>query len=90
MRAKGVVLVVTAIVLIIVYAYGLFINPSMKIFGIEIALLLTRVTVFIFVLIVSIILGYIGYLWSSRESTKSLEEYVSEYRRESSIIEERE
>ena len=80
-KAYGALLIIVAFILVTIYLIGLIIAPDMIVFGgLTFSQILIRYTIFVFILILSIILGYIGYLILTSPVPRPVEEIVKEYK----------
>lgn len=70
-----------AVVLALLYIVGLVVSPDAPVYsGLTLSEALIRYTVLIVMLIISGILGYLGYLISTSPVPKAIEELVKEYK----------
>ncbi len=80
-KGYGILLILVAILLVILYLVGLIIAPDMVIFGgLTFSQILVRYTIFIFVLIIASVLGYIGYLILTSPVPRPVEDIIKEYK----------
>ncbi len=79
-RVTGILLILIAITIALIYLIGLVIAPDMKIAGSTLSDLLIRYTVLIVMLIVSGIIGYIGFIIYTSPTPRPIEEIVKEYK----------
>jgi len=80
-KGYGILLILIAILLVILYLVGLIIAPDMVIFGgLTFSQILVRYTIFIFVLIIAGVLGYIGYLILTSPVPRPVEDIIKEYK----------
>lgn len=75
----GILLIIIAIIIAILYVYGLIIDPDKIIYGVKLSELLIKITILVVMLTVACIIGYIGYLITSTPKPKSIEEIIEEY-----------
>jgi len=80
-KVYGLILVLVAIALITIYTIGLIIAPDMTVYGnLTFSQALIHYTIYVFILLISIILGYIGYLLLTSPVPKPVEEIVKEFK----------
>lgn len=80
-KIYGIVLILVAIVVAVIYILGLVIAPDIEILpDVTFSELLIRYTTLALMLIISGILGYVGYLIATSPIPKPVEELVKEYR----------
>lgn len=79
-KIYGALLITIAIVLALLYLIGLVIIPEYEVFGKKFSEILIKYTILVFMLIVSGIIGYIGYLIVTSPVPKPVEEIIKEYR----------
>jgi len=80
-KVYGLILVLVAITLITIYTIGLIIAPDMTVYGgLKLSEVLIHYTIYVFILLISIILGYIGYLLLTSPVPKPVEEIVKEFK----------
>jgi len=75
----GALLIIIAILIIVLYAYGLIIDPNRIVYGIKLSELLIKYTILVIMFIIACIIGYIGYLIVTTPKPKSVEEFIKEY-----------
>ncbi len=79
-KVYGIILVLVAITIALIYLIGLLLAPGFEIFGEKISTLLIRYTVLVIMLVISGIIGYIGYLILTSPVPKPVEEIIKEYK----------
>ncbi|MEM0355550.1 MAG: hypothetical protein QXT88_04235 [Desulfurococcaceae archaeon] len=80
-KIYGVILMLIAVILALVYIVGLIISPDAPVYGhLTLSEVLIRYTILAIILIISGILGYLGYLVSTSPVPKAIEELVKEYK----------
>lgn len=83
----GVGLLAISAIVIIVYGYLMFLPPELVILGMAVDLFLIKLTLFIAVLAVFVILGWIGYTLATTPPPKPIEEIEKELEEELKEIE---
>lgn len=78
-KATGLTLLLSAILLVIIYIYGLIIAPDIIIWNIKLSDLLIRLTILFIVFTISFFLGYLGYSILTTPTPRPIEEIVREY-----------
>ncbi|ADI32656.1 hypothetical protein [Staphylothermus hellenicus] len=78
-RAAGLALFLSAILLAVVYIYGLIIAPDTIIWNIKLSDLLIRLTTLFIMLTISFFLGYMGYSIFTSPTPRPIEEIAKEY-----------
>ncbi len=79
-KVLGILLLLASISLILLYVIGLVIAPDTNIYGYRLGDLLVRYTILALMLIISIIIGYIGYLVFTSPVPRPVEEIIKEYK----------
>lgn len=80
-KSYGIILILLASLLVILYLVGLIIAPDMVIFGdLTFSQILIRYTIFVFIIVIAGILGYIGYLILTSPIPRPVEEIIKEYK----------
>jgi len=79
-KVYGAILITVAVVLATLYLIGLVVAPETPVFGTTLSELLIRYTVLAFILLISIVLAYIGYMILTSPIPKPVEEIIKEYR----------
>lgn len=80
-KTYGIVLILVAVIIAVIYILGLVIAPDVTVFNnLKLSDLLIRYTTLALMLIISGVLGYIGYLIVTSPIPKPVEELVKEYR----------
>lgn len=79
-RISGLLLIIVALLLIAIYIYGLIIAPDTIVLNMKISDLLIKCTVLIIIVIISFILGYLGYSILTSPVPRPIEEIVKEYK----------
>ncbi len=75
----GVLLIIIAVLIIVLYIYGLIIDPDRVVYGIKLSELLVKYTILVIMFVIACIIGYIGYLIVTTPKPKSIEEFIKEY-----------
>ncbi len=79
-RLYGVLLIFIAIALALLYLIGLVIIPDYKVFNKSFSEILIKYTILVLMLLISGVIGYIGYLIATSPVPKPVEEIIKEYR----------
>jgi len=79
-KALGGLLIALAVLIILVYVYGLVIAPNKIVYGMKLSELLTRYTILIIMIIIAGVIGYLGYLIATTPVPKPVEEFIKEYK----------
>lgn len=79
-RLYGVLLLIIAVILALLYLIGLVIIPEYRVFDKTFSEILIKYTILVFMLIISGVIGYIGYLIATSPVPKPVEEIIKEYR----------
>ncbi len=78
----GAILLIASIVVIIVYGWLMFMPPPLQVLGLPIDVFLTKLTLFLGILAVFGILGWIGYTLATTPPPKPIEEIEKELEEE--------
>jgi len=79
-KVYGAILIIVAVAIATLYLIGLVIAPETPIFGTTLSELLIRYTVLAFILLISVVLAYIGFMILTSPIPKPVEEIIKEYR----------
>ncbi len=79
-KVTGLLLMLIAVVIALIYLVGLVVAPDTPIGNTTLGNILVRYTVLIIMLIISAILGYMGYLIFIAPAPRPIEELVKEYK----------
>lgn len=79
-KLYGVLLIIVAAIIALLYLIGLVIIPEYVVFNKTFSEILIRYTILVFMLILSGVIGYIGYLIATSPVPKPVEEIIKEYR----------
>ena len=79
-KVTGLLLTLIAIVIALIYIVGLVVAPDTPIGTTTLGDVLVRYTILVIMLIISIVIGYMGYLIFVSPTPRPIEELVKEYR----------
>lgn len=79
-KVTGLLLMLLAVVIALIYIIGLVVAPDTQIGQTTLGDILVRYTVLIIMLIISGVVGYMGYLIFVSPAPRPIEELVKEYR----------